>query len=244
MQFIDLLLQHRSIRKFKNQEIDQTLLERVLMAGQAAATSSFAQAYSLIRITDATTRDKLAELCGHQAYVSECAEFFVCCADLARNRFICQQAGIVSSPDYMEQLIIATTDTALMAQNMVIAAESEGLGTCYIGGIRNNPHQVSDLLKLPDYVYPVFGLCLGYAAQDPETKPRLPLSVWVKENTYQEISKLDELQKYDTDVSEYYKSRTGNKKSTSWTEQMQEFFSRESRPHMLGFLQSRGLAKR
>ena len=244
MQFIDLLLQHRSIRKYKNQAIEQDLLERVLMAGQAAATSSFVQAYSLIRITDGIARDELADLCGHQAYISQCAEFFVCCADLARNQAICQQAGIQSDPGYIEQLIIATTDTALMAQNMVIAAESEGLGTCYIGGIRNNPQQVSDLLQLPDFVYPVFGLCLGYPAQDPETKPRLPLSVLVKENTYQEISAKDELKRYDQDVSDYYKTRTGNKKTTSWTEQMQGFLSRESRPHMLDFLQSRGLAKR
>jgi len=244
MQFIDVLLQHRSIRKFKTQAIEQDLLERVLMAGQAAATSSFAQAYSLIRITQGSTRDKLAELCGHQAYVAQCTEFFVCCADLARNHTICQQSGIVSDPSYIEQFIIATVDTSLMAQNMVIAAESEGLGTCYIGGIRNNPQQVSNLLQLPDFVYPVFGLCLGYPAQDPECKPRLPLPVWVMENTYQESLIPDEIKQYDMHVSEYYKARTGNKKSTSWTQHMQEFLSKESRPHMLDFLQARGLAKR
>lgn len=244
MQFIDLLLQHRSIRKFTTQAIEQDLLERLLMAGQAAATSSFAQAYSLIRITEGTTRDKLADLCGNQAYVAQCAEFFVCCADLARNQTICQQSGISSDPGYMEQFVIATVDTSLMAQNMVIAAESEGLGTCYIGGIRNNPQEVSDLLQLPDFVYPVFGLCLGYPAQDPESKPRLPLPLWVMENTYLENLIPDEIKQYDKDVSEYYKTRTGNKKSTSWTEQMEGFLSKESRPHMLEFLQARGLAKR
>ncbi|MEQ9565527.1 MAG: oxygen-insensitive NADPH nitroreductase, partial [Pseudomonadales bacterium] len=184
MQLIDLLLQHRSIRKYTSKSIDRDLLERILLAGQAAATSSFAQAYSLIRITDSHLRGKLAELSGNQSYVADCAEFFVCCADLARNHAACQQAGVSSDPGYMEQLIIATVDTSLMAQNMVIAAESEGLGTCYIGGIRNNPQQVSDLLDLPDFVYPVFGLCLGYPAQNPETKPRLPRSAWVKENSY------------------------------------------------------------
>lgn len=143
----------------------------------------------------------------------------------------------------MEQLIIATVDTSLMAQNIVIAAESEDLGTCYIGGIRNNPQQVSDLLDLPDFVYPVFGLCLGYPAHNPETKPRLPRSVWVKENSYQQNDFGAELEEYDQAVREYYKTRTGNRKSTSWTEQMQVFLAKESRPHMLKFLQSRGLAK-
>lgn len=244
MQLIDLFLQHRSIRKYTSKAIDQDLLERILLAGQAAATSSFAQAYSLIRITDSHLRRKLAELSGNQSYVADCAEFFVCCADLARNHAACQQAGVSADPGYMEQLIIATVDTSLMAQNMVIAAESENLGTCYIGGIRNNPQQVSDLLDLPDFVYPVFGLCLGYPAHNPETKPRLPRSAWVKENSYQQNDFGVELEEYDQDVREYYKTRTGNRKSTSWTEQMQAFLAKESRPHMLKFLQSRGLAKR
>ncbi len=60
-----------------------------------------------------------------------------------------------------EQLLVATIDTALMAQNVAIAAESEGLGLCYIGGIRNNPQDVSEILKLPEHVYPVFGMCLA-----------------------------------------------------------------------------------
>lgn len=244
MQLIELLLQHRSIRKYTSKTIDRDLLERILLAGQAAATSSFAQAYSLVRITDSNLREKLAELSGNQAYVADCAEFFVCCADLARNRAICQQAGVSADPGYIEQLIIATVDTSLMAQNMVIAAESEGLGTCYIGGIRNNPQQVSDLLNLPDFVYPVFGLCLGYPAHNPETKPRLPRSVWVRENSYQQCDFGKDLEEYDQAVSGYYKTRTGNRKSTSWTEQMQNFLAKESRPHMLKFLQSRGLAKR
>lgn len=244
MQLIDSLLQHRSIRKFTDETIEQNLLECILRAGQSAATSSFVQAYSLIRITDSHIRRKLAELSGNQAYVASCAEFFVCCADLARNRDICHRSGEIDDPGYMEQLIIATVDTALMAQNMVVAAESEGLGTCFIGGIRNNPQQVSDLLDLPDFTYPVFGLCLGYPAHAPETKPRLPLSIWVKENSYQTKDYSSALKHYNLAVSEYYKTRTGNKKTTTWSEQMQDFLTKESRPHMLNFLQSRGLAKR
>jgi nitroreductase len=241
MQLIDLLPKHRSIRKFTDEAIEQSLLERILLAGQSAATSSFVQAFSLIRITDSTVRRKLAQLSGNQPYVASCAEFFVCCADLARNRDI---SGETDDPGYMEQLIIATVDTALVGQNMVVAAESVGLGTCFIGGIRNNPQEVSDLLDLPDFTYPVFGLCLGYPAHDPETKPRLPQSIWVKENTYQITDFTPALEEHDLAVRNYYKSRTGNKKTTTWTEQMQDFLKKESRPHMLEFLRSRGLAKR
>ena len=83
-----------------------------------------------------------------------------------------------------EQLLVATIDTALMAQNVAVAAESVGLGLCYVGGIRNHPEAVADLLKLPEHVYPVFGMSLGYPAQNPEVKPRLPLAAILKDDHY------------------------------------------------------------
>lgn len=243
MNTIDQLLSHRSIRKFTDQAISEELLDKIFQAGQSAASSSFVQAYSVIRVTDTHMRDKLAELCGPQRYVSTCAEFLVCCADLARNKYFCEEENADSDPSYIEQFIIGTVDVSLMAQNMVIAAESSGLGICYIGGIRNNIQQVSEMLDLPEYVYPVFGLCLGYPAQDPEPKPRLPKSVWVMENTYKPTSK-DAIVEYDKTISEYYATRTSNKKTSTWTEELKGEFTKKVRPHMLDFLQAKGFAKR
>ena len=128
----------------------------------------------------------------------------------------------------------------MFAQNLVVAAESAGLGICYIGGIRNNPAKASELLELPQSVYPVFGLCLGHPAQDPETKPRLPLSVILKENTYTDDKDKAEIDRYDKDVREYYRTRTGGKKEMSWSEQMSGLLGKESRPHMRGFLRDQG----
>ena len=211
MNTIELLLSHRSIRKFTDQDISPSLLETILRAGQSAASSSFVQAYSVIRITDKELRADLAQLCGPQPYVETCAEFLVCCADLARNKQMCDDGDSSTEPNYMEQCIVATVDTALMAQNMVVAAEASGLGICYIGGIRNHIQEVSERLGLPDYVYPVFGLCLGYPAQNPEPKPRLPASIWVMENSYRPSTKED-IADYDATISRYYAARTSNKK--------------------------------
>lgn len=244
MHTIDLIKSHRSIRKFTDQALSPDLLNSILEAGQSAATSSYVQAYSFIRITDPSMRAKLMELSGNQVYVATSAEFFVCCADLNRNRQLCVEHGGTPVSDYIEHMIIATVDVSLVAQNMVIAAESEGLGICYIGGIRNCPEQVSQLLALPEYVYPVFGLCLGYPDQSPETKPRLSLDIWVHENKYQPIHSLDHLQDYDLSVKKYYETRTRGKKSQTRSEQMVQFFSKESRSHMLNFLKSKGLSKR
>ena len=85
----------------------------------------------------------------------------VFCADLNRSSMCCNWHDSKATEGFTEQFIISTVDTALLAQNVVIAAESAGLGICYIGAIRNNPQKATDLLELPKNVYPVFGLCLG-----------------------------------------------------------------------------------
>ena len=241
---IELLKSHRSIRKFSDRPIAADDLEQLILAGQAAATSSFVQTTSLIRVTDPAKRERLVTLTGNQTYVASCAEFFVFCADLQRNLSITNNQGLDSQSGFTEHFVIAAVDTSLFAQNMVVAAESMGLGICYIGGIRNHPAEVSELLGLPEQVAPLFGLCLGYPEQDPEVKPRLPSSMIVHENTYQ--TALDEatLERYDETVKHYYQTRTGGQKQQGWSEQIGGFFTKESRPHMLQFLKDKGFLQR
>jgi nitroreductase len=237
---IDLLKSHRSIRKFTDKVIEQELLEDLFVAGQAAATSSFLQGTTIVRISNKDTREKLAELAGNQPYVKTAAEFMIFCADLKRAGNYCEAYEKPFEGDFTEHFIIATVDVALMAQSLVTAAESVGLGICYIGGIRNNPIEVSKLLELPRGVYPVFGLCLGYPDQEPEIKPRLPISVIVKEETYNEEGDGDNIEEYDERIREYYRSRTGGGHGISWTEQVATLLSEKSRPHMKEYLEGQG----
>lgn len=237
---IELLKSHRSIRKFKEQALPDGLLADVLGAGQSAATSSFLQGATVIRVSKPESRAQLAAFAGNQPYVAKAAEFLVFCADVRRAGNCCEKYNKPFSGDYTEHFIIATVDAALMAQNTVIAAESAGLGICYIGGLRNNPRQVSDLLKLPVGVYPVFGLCLGYPDQDPEVKPRLPLSVIVKEEIYDDSGDAAVIDQYDERVREYYRNRTGGGHGICWSEQVAALLSEKARPHMRGFLEEQG----
>jgi nitroreductase len=138
-----------------------------------------------------------------------------------------------------EHFIIATTDVALAAQNCAVAAESLGLGICYIGGLRNNPQDVADLLQLPQAVYPVFGMCLGYPDQAPELKPRLPLTVVLKEDGYGDPGALAGIEPYDAQMRDYYRSRSGGTKDSSWSEEL-KVLATKSRPHMREFLARRG----
>jgi len=114
------------------------------------------------------------------------------------------------------------------------------MGICYIGGLRNQPAEVSEILQLPYNVYPVFGLCIGYPEQDPEVKPRLPLEAVLMQNTYDENVLAPGINAYDEHIALYYQTRTGGNKDSSWSEEMRALVGKESRPHMRGFLKSQG----
>lgn len=241
---IELLKSHRSIRKFTDQPVAPEVLQEILIAGQAAATSSFIQATTVIRVTDPSSRAKLMEFSGGQKYVASAPEFLVFCADLSRAAECCAVQGVEPKEGFTEQFIIATVDVALMAQNATVAAESLGLGICYIGGLRNNPQGVSELLGLPDQVYPVFGYCLGYPDQNIDLRPRLPLSVVLKEEKYNTEGDKETIKAYDDVVEGYYAKRLGGGKSMTWTQQVAGLTGKEARPHMLSYLNDRGFLKR
>ncbi len=237
---IELLRSHRSIRKFTDQAIDQETLNTIILAGQAAATSSNVQGTTVIQVNEKSSREKLAELAGGQQYVVSSGAFFVFCADVNRSAKACVSQGGEFSAGMTEHFMIATIDVALFAQNCVTAAESLGMGVCYIGGLRNNPAEVSTLLKLPQNVYPVFGLCIGYPDQDPEIKPRLPLSAVLMRETYDHSQLQPGIDAYDEHIRAYYRARTGGKKDSNWSAEMRRLLGKESRPHMRGFLRSKG----
>lgn len=147
----------------------------------------------------------VSALTGGQKHVAQAAEFWVFCADFNRHLQICPDAQL----GLAEQLLLGVVDTAMMGQNALTAAESLGLGGVYISGIRNNIESVTELLKLPKHVLPLFGLCLGWPADNPDLKPRLPAELVVHENQYQP---LDEklLARYDEQLAEYYLTRGSN----------------------------------
>lgn len=235
---IELLKSHRSVRKFTDQPVSRELLKTLIEAGQAAASSSHVQAYSVIHVKSPANREKLAELAGGQRYVATCGAFLVFCADMKRPTEAAEHTGARVVRGITEQLLVASVDTALMAQNVAIAAESEGLGICYIGGVRNNPQAISDLLGLPDHVYPVFGMCLGYPAHEPDMKPRLPVEAILKEDTYSDDR--ERVEAYDATMRTYYGQRKGGNKDATWSQSLTPLFDTKLRPHMREFLIKRG----
>lgn len=237
---IELLKNHRSIRKFTTEPVTEEQLHAIIQAAGSAATSNNIQAYSIINVTNNEMRKEIAVLAGSQTWVEKSPLFLLFCADLKRSQDACHYEEKEMVSGYTEQFIIATVDTSLAAQNAMIAAESLGLGGVFIGGIRNNPEKICQLLKIPDHVYPVFGMCLGYPDQQPEQKPRLPVEAILMENYYNEDSAY--LAQYNEICSSYYQNRSNNSRHDRWTRQIADMMSAPARPHMKSFLEKKGFA--
>ncbi|WP_318370831.1 oxygen-insensitive NADPH nitroreductase [Enterobacter sp.] len=236
---IDLLRAHRSIRHFTDEPISQAQREAIIASAQAASSSSFLQCSSIIRITDPAMREQFVTLTGGQKHIAQAAEFWVFCADFNRNLQICPDAQL----GLAEQLLLGAVDTAIMGQNAFTAAESLGLGGVYIGGIRNSINEVTDLLALPKYVLPLFGMCLGWPADNPDVKPRMPAAMLVHENHYQPVDE-DVLAEYDETLAQYYLTRDSNNRRDTWSDHIRRTIIKESRPFILDYLHKQGWATR
>jgi nitroreductase len=169
------MLGHRSMRAYRPDPLPEGVLETLVAAASSAATSSNLQTWSVVAVQDPETRTALAEVAGGQKHVRQCPLFLVWLADLSRNARLGEAEGVaLEGLPYLESFLVAAVDAALAAQNAVVAAESLGLSTVYIGALRNDVQRVAGLLGLPPGVVGVFGLCVGYAADPGEVKPRLP----------------------------------------------------------------------
>ncbi|HBV4236734.1 TPA: nitroreductase family protein [Klebsiella pneumoniae] len=140
--------------------------------------------------------------------------------------------------------IIRITDPALRERLVPLtAAESLGLGGVYIGGLRNSIEAVTELLELPQHVLPLFGLCLGWPADNPDIKPRMPAAMLVHENRYQPLDNAL-LAEYDEQLAHYYLSRGSNARRDTWSDHIRRTIVKESRPFILDYLHKQGWATR
>ncbi|HZH97608.1 MAG TPA: nitroreductase family protein [Fimbriimonadaceae bacterium] len=213
---IDRLLLHRSVRKFSERQIEEDTVRGLVAAAQSAATSSNLQLYSIISVQDPERREAMAKLCADYQQVRTAPWFFAFLADHHRLKRAAAEVGEQAlGMDYMEFLVMALIDVALAAERMSCAAESLGLGICYIGAMRNDVKGVQELLKLPRGVFGVFGLCIGWPAEGAgaEIKPRLSQdSIWFREQYPERIDVSD----YDDRMREFYLSQ-GMKGEVTWT---------------------------
>lgn len=217
---IDQQVNHRSIRKFKDQQLTEEQLTTLYTVFQHTATSLFMQNATLLHITDETKRAKIRELCG-QKYVGAQGDLFIFVVDLYRNQQIRQQLGKNDGRLHTTDIFFQGLDDTLLAwQNVANAVESMGLGYVPLGTINDHPLAMLDVLDLPKLTFPALGMQVGVPDQEPQLKPRLPLEFTTFENDYPRDFAVDNLKDYDQVVTTYYDLRDTNKRIDSFTKQI------------------------
>lgn len=205
-----------------------------------AASSSWIQAYSLIQVTDTGERAMLAELTGGQPQVEQAGAFFAICADSRRHRLVAER---LDKPyvGNLEAFLLAVIDASLFAQNLNLAFESMGYGTCFTGGLRSRLPEVDALLQIPHGVWPLFGLCVGTPdpATPTATRPRLPAeAIWMKDRYLDDEAMLSLIEEHDADAAEHYSAR--GLPGRNWTGGLWRKYAKPAREHLFDYYTGKG----
>ncbi len=200
---------HYSVRQFTDEPVSEDLIERIIKMARRAPTSSNLQMCSILTVRDNNRKTRLADLCGSQKHIENSDAFFVFLADLHPLHSLCKDRGFPFHGDYLEPFLLATVDASLCAGRALTAAQGLGLGGVRVGGIRNEPQSVAELLELPDYCYAVCGMSLGWPLKEGKVKPRISDSGMHHRETYNAELFRDAVAKYDELIIEsgLYKNR-------------------------------------
>src|SRR6056297_275577 len=216
---IEKLLNHTSIRKYKDKAVEEDKKDIIIRSSQMAPTSSHYQSYSIIEIKKQKTRKMLKEISGGQKWVVDAPLVLLYCVDLHRAEKYFEEVDSDALSN-LEYYTVAVTDAALAAQKALITAQLLDLGGVFVGGIRNDVDRICQDLKLPDKVAPLFLLCLGYPNQE-------------------EI-----VEKYNKEVKNYYMDRTEGKINETWTQRCGKAQSAKKRYNVGECFRRKGLAKK
>ncbi|MBN2167190.1 MAG: nitroreductase family protein [Marinilabiliaceae bacterium] len=191
MNVIDVLNNHKTVRKYKSVSIDDELLTNLLSASCRASTTGNMQVYSIVATRDQSIKDELSPCHFNQPMVKQAPLVLTFCADFNRFSKWCNQRGATPGYDNFLSFVTAAIDALLVAQNFCVAAESKGLGICYLGTTTYMAHKIIDVLNLPNGVVPVTTITVGYPDEDIEQVERLPLEAIVHFDKYRDYNTED-----------------------------------------------------
>ena len=204
----DTLLKRRTIRKYTSEPVDDKLLNELLVMGCRTSTTGNMQVYSIIITTDTQVKNDLAPLHFNQKMITEAPVVLTFCADFNRFNKWCLLRKAEPGYDNFLSFMTAAIDALLVAQTFCIAAESKGLGICYLGTTTYNAHKIIEVLKLPRGVVPITTVTLGWPSEKPEQVDRLPLEAIIHKQTYADYS--------DEEIIKYYHPKEEREDSTQF----------------------------
>jgi len=203
MSVFDLMIKRRSVRVFKDQEVQQNIIDKLLDAANNSPSGGNIQPISIITIQTAEGREKLGNLIGSQPWVRNASLSMIFCIDFYRIK----QWAILSDTAFegenaLSHFLIAYADLMCAAQNVVITAESFGLGSVYVGSIQGLVDEIRDNFSMPKLVLPMMLLCIGYPESIPNTIPKLNRNIIAHKEKYMSLG--------DAEIQEAYEDKYGD----------------------------------
>lgn len=212
-EIINQLYSRKSCRVFTEEEISTEAVQAILKAAIMAPTAGNQQLYSIINITDQSIKEKLSISCDNQPFIANGKLVLIFCSDLKRWYDAYKLTEIVPREPMAGDFLLSLMDVAVAAQNAVVAAESLGIGSCYIGDIMERYEYHKELLNLPDYVFPAVMLVFGYPTEGQKLrqKPeRIDMDYICSENRYRALN--------EQDLAEIFKKKSGSEDYIQWLE--------------------------
>ncbi len=225
---IKQLKERKSVRVFTDRQITPEEVSAILEAAVNAPTAGNQQLYTIINVTDPQLKAQLAESCDHQPFIAKAPLVLIFCADCRKwyNTFL--EYGCEPRKPGVGDLLLAVSDTNIAAQNAVVAAQSMGIGSCYIGDIMENTEQHRQLLSLPPYVFPAAMLVFGYPTEQQMERhkpPRSEMHHIVHENGYRdmdanELKQMLSVKAGQRDFEEWIKAFCNRKYNSDFSREM------------------------
>jgi len=198
--FSSLLKAHRSIRQFEDRAVDSELIDRILEESlQGSSSSGNLNMVSVIKTLDTVRKAHLYELHFEQPMVLKAPLVLTFCADTYRTRQWLVQRGARLNFGNLLSYHVASFDAIILSQTVALALESYGMGICYMGTTLHSMQEISDFLECPDHCVPVTSIVVGWPAEQPSQRDRLPGKAWIHNERYQKPSA--------DDIDHLYKDR-------------------------------------
>ncbi len=191
------ILSRRSHRLFNTDNVSEDLLDTLLATAFSAPSKSDLQQACVINVQDKAKQQRIANASSKTLWAANSPIFLVWCGDSRRIRKLSDWRGHKFANDHLDAFMNAAVDAAICMQTFIVAAESYGLGCCPVSEIRDHIQLLSDELNLPQHVFPVSGLCVGWPQDKPSISMRLPLSTTVQIDTYDDKKLFEEIAEYD-----------------------------------------------
>jgi nitroreductase/FMN reductase [NAD(P)H] len=238
-----------SHRKYLDRPVDAALIETLSAAALSAPTKSDLQQCDVVIIEDPSLRKSINDLFPEDPWIGAAPAFLVFCGNNRRQRQLHLWRGRPFANDHLDAFFNASVDAAIVLATFVIAAERVGLGCCPISAVRNHAATISDFLGLPDHVFPVAGMTLGWPAGDGEVSPRLPLAVTLHKDRFSEQGVRGHIDAYDdrrAGLQPYAKQRFSGQREYgtvtpyTWSEDKARQYSKPERAEFGAFIRSKG----